>query len=172
MADRLTQLQDCLDDLLTHMYASLHYTYHRHPYGTIPGQPQGPDFRLAGDKEDDDKEDKKEKEKKLQNDAAAAANGEVVKPTEPSTPAPETPAKFNENLRELAQHLVLKEQQIEYIINSLPGIGNSEVDQEKRMRELERELREVEERRERKEREKEELVDLLGEVIGKVKRVP
>lgn len=169
MADRLTQLQDCLDDLLTQMYASLHYTYHRHPFGSIPGQPQGPDFRLAGDKEDDDKEDKKEK--KLQNDAAAA-NGEVVKPAEPSTPAPETPAKFNENLRELAQDLVLKEQQIEYIINSLPGIGNSEMDQEKRMRELEKELREVEEERERKEREKEELVDLLGEVIGKVKRVP
>jgi mediator of RNA polymerase II transcription subunit 21 len=177
MADRLTQLQDCLDDLLTQMYASLNYIQTRHPYGVIPGQPQGPNFKLAGD--DDDKE-----EKKVKNNASGNTNGNTnghaqqqqqqqqPQQREPATPPPETPDKFNAALRELAQDFVLKQQQIEYIVNSLPGIGNSEQDQSRRMKELEKELREVEEERGKKELEKEELVDLLGEVILKVKRVP
>ncbi|KAF2207620.1 hypothetical protein CERZMDRAFT_50822 [Cercospora zeae-maydis SCOH1-5] len=149
------------------MYASLHYIHNRHPYGVIEGQPQGPDFRLAGD--DDDKEDKKDKKK---GSAAGNANGETDAKPDVATPAQEDPDKFNIGLRELAQDLVLKEQQIEYIVNSLPGLGNSERNQEQRMKELERELREVEIEREKKEVDKRELVEVLGEVIGKVKRVP
>ncbi|PPJ55647.1 hypothetical protein CBER1_09546 [Cercospora berteroae] len=167
MADRLTQLQDCLDDLLKQMYASLHYIHNRHPYGTIEGQPQGPHFRLAGD--DDDKEDKKDKKK---GSNAAATNGENDAKPEVTTPEQEDPDKFNTGLRELAQDLVLKEQQIEYIVNSLPGLGNSEQSQEQKMKELERELRELELEREMKEADKQELVAVLGEVIGRVKRVP
>lgn len=66
---------------------------------------------------------------------------------------------------------MLKEQQIEYLINSLPGLGNSEADQEKRMRELEKELREVEAERLKAESEKDALVDGLGKVLVGVKRV-
>jgi mediator of RNA polymerase II transcription subunit 21 len=145
------------------MYASLNYVHTRHPYGDIPDQPtQAPasDSREVG--------------------RAPATNGDgPVQQTdgqnggrEPSTPSPETQYTFNNALRELAQDLILKEQQIEYIVNSLPGIGNSEADQERRMRELEVELRQVEEERARKEVERENMIDLLGEVIGKVKRVP
>ncbi|SMQ54445.1 unnamed protein product [Zymoseptoria tritici ST99CH_3D1] len=165
MADRLTQLQDCLDDLLTQMYASLNYVHTRHPYGDIPDQPtQAPqaDSREVG-----------RVATTGDGPAAGAQQGEGQNGSrEPSTPSPETQNTFNAALRELAQDLILKEQQIEYIINSLPGIGNSEEDQERRMRELEAELRQVEEERAQKDVERENMIDLLGEVIGKVKRVP
>jgi mediator of RNA polymerase II transcription subunit 21 len=75
-------------------------------------------------------------------------------------------------MHELARDLVLKEQQVEILINSLPGIRSSEADQERRMRELEFELREVEAERAKAETEREALVEGLGRVIGGVKRVP
>lgn len=185
MADRLTQLQDCIDvvcalshtnrthvllltvvsQLNTQMFASLNYVHTRHPYGNIPGQPsQAP--QSAG----------------VQENGAPAANGDSQQqqqqgdgPTgshEAGTPTPETQDAFTAALRELAQDLVLQEQQIEIIVNQLPGIGSSEADQERRMRELEAEMRVVEEQRAKKEVEREQMVDLLGEVIGRVKRVP
>lgn len=42
---------------------------------------------------------------------------------------------------------MIKEQQIEYLISVLPGIGSSETEQEGRIRQLEGELRGVEEER-------------------------
>ncbi|KAH0390392.1 hypothetical protein KCU89_g15645, partial [Aureobasidium melanogenum] len=39
MADRLTQLQDCLDDLATQMFASIRYIQTRHQFASIPAQP-------------------------------------------------------------------------------------------------------------------------------------
>ncbi|CAK3811556.1 related to RNA polymerase II holoenzyme mediator subunit [Lecanosticta acicola] len=166
MADRLTQLQDCLDDLLTQMYSSLNYIYTRHQYGEIPGQPnQAP---------------QPASQEATANGVTPAANGNATNTPAPAqngtgdagSPAPDPPDTFNAAMHELAQDLVLKEQQIELIIRSLPGIGNSEAEQEKRMRELEAELRQVEKERVQKEAEKEAMVDLLGQVIGEVKRVP
>lgn len=140
------------------MFASLNYVHTRHPYGNIPGQPsQAP--QPAGQEQ-------------------STANGDTQRgeaPTgghETGTPIPETQIAFTAALRELAQDLILQEQQIEIIVNQLPGIGSSEADQERRMRVLETEMREVEELRAKKETEREKLVDLLGEVIGRVKRVP
>lgn len=154
--------------MLTQMYATLNYIQTRHPYGVIPGQPQGPNFKLAGD--DDDKEEKKSS--KINANGNNNTNGDAKQQRETATPPPETPDRFNAALRELAQDFVLKQQQAEYIINSLPGIGNSEQDQAKRIEELGSELKEMEVVRERKEVEKEALVNALGEAILKVKRVP
>ena len=42
-------------------------------------------------------------------------------------------------MRDMARDLVLQEQQIEVLINHLPGLGNSEESQVRRMRELEAE---------------------------------
>ena len=149
------------------MYASLSYIQSRHPYGDIPGQPsQAPQASAAINT--------------VPNSAVSLANGDQhqfgQQPQQPgervATPPPENPEIFDAALRELARDLVLKEQQIEYLINSLPGIGNSEADQEKRMRELEIELREVEAERTKAEEEREALVEGLGRVIVGTKRVP
>lgn len=156
------------------MYASLNYIYTRHPYGEIPGQPsQAPPAAPAPPSA----------QELSANGVAPAPNGEAATTQqnssntqngrgEAATPPPDPPETFNAAMHELAQDMVVKEQQIELIIGLLPGIGNSEDYQERRLRELEAELRQVEEERTRKEKEKEAMVDLLGEVIGKVKRVP
>ena len=142
------------------MYASLSYIQTRHPYGEIPGQPSQapqphPPTTPAAPH-------------------SALSNGHAQftqQPDPPSTPPPEDPQTFDAALRELARDLVLKEQQIEVIINSLPGLGNSEAEQVERMRELEGELREVEAERARAEAEREGLVEGLGGVLVGVGRV-
>lgn len=154
--------------LLNQMYASLSYIHNKHPYGQIEGQPsQAPQPSAA---------------EPTANGAATTTNGDAAAsqqtpaPAQPAhdatTPAPDAPDKFNAAMHEMAQELVLKEQQIEIVIKSLPGIGVNEADQEKRMRELEVELRQMEEERAKKEVEKQDMIDLLGDMMGKVKRVP
>lgn len=66
---------------------------------------------------------------------------------------------------------MLKEQQIEFLISVLPGIGTSERDQEERLKALEAELRVAEEERARAVREKEEVLERLDGVIRGVRRV-
>ena len=66
--------------------------------------------------------------------------------------------------------MIVKEQQIEYLISRLPGIGSSEAEQESRIRELEAELRAVENERERKARELKRLGKKLDKVLGTVEK--
>lgn len=151
------------------MYASLSYVYHKHPYGEFPAQPsQAPQASQS---------------EPTANGVAPTANGDAAASQhtpaggqtngqDAGTPPPDPADKFNAAMNEMAQELVLKEQQIEIVIKSLPGIGVNEADQEKRMRELEAELRQMEEERARKETEKQAMVDLLGDMISKVRRVP
>jgi mediator of RNA polymerase II transcription subunit 21 len=70
-------------------------------------------------------------------------------------PLPDPPDLFEARCQELAQDIVVKEQQVEALIASLPGIGVSSGVQEGRIRELEGELvrLEAEHRRAEKERE-------------------
>lgn len=89
-------------------------------------------------------------------------------PNQPPTPDP--PALFAYRQRELARDLIIKEQQIEYLISRLPGIGSSEAEQEARIRELEGELRHVHVERERKAQELKKLEKKLEAVLGTVER--
>lgn len=164
------------------MYASLNYIQTRAPYGVFEGQaPQDPESK-AKEKEEKEKDKEKDKDKhkdkeKPKVNGTAQANGEAVQdglPTrhETGSPPPEKAEIFDATIREMARDLVMKEQQIELIINSLPGLGSNEVMQENRMRELEIELKDVEAERVKKEGEKDAMINLLGEIIGKVKRIP
>ncbi|MCJ1368116.1 RNA polymerase II mediator complex subunit [Acarospora aff. strigata] len=131
MADRLTQLQDCLDQLATQFYASIRYITTHHDSLPLPTEPK----------------------------------------LNPEDATPDSPQTFAAAQRELARDLVLKEQQIEYLISVLPGIGTSEREQQERLRVLERELREAEEERGKAVREKEEVLERLDRVIRRVRRV-
>jgi mediator of RNA polymerase II transcription subunit 21 len=129
------------------MFASITYIDTRHPASSIPNQVD-------------------------QHAAANQPSNIQQAPPPPPPPSdldnrhhPEEPGKFHETLRELAQDLVIKQAQIEALIDSLPGLGNSQEDQEKRIEELEGELREVEKMREEARREREEL---LGRVETKI----
>lgn len=86
----------------------------------------------------------------------------------PVTPYPAE--VFKDGQRELAQDLILKEQQIEFLISSLPGLGNSEKDQEQVIKQLEEELKVAEEERKQAVKEKEVVLARLEEVIRSVKR--
>lgn len=67
--------------------------------------------------------------------------------------------------------MILKEQQIEYLISVLPGIGTSEKEQEERLNRLQGELRAAEEERRRAVAEREEVLGRLEGLIMGVRRV-
>lgn len=147
MADRLTQLQDALDQLFTQMFASITYIDTRHPAVSIPNQvdqhtPSAP----------------------ATNNNASDPAPPAIDPDNRHNPEPVS-AHFQDTMRELARDLVLKHAQIEALIDSLPGLGNSQADQEKRIEELEDELRKVEEVREEARKEREQL---LRRVEGRI----
>ena len=77
---------------------------------------------------------------------------------------------FKAGQKELAQDLILKEQQIELLISMLPGLENSEKDQEESIRRLEAELKEAEVKRKEALKEKEAVLARLEGVIRSVKR--
>lgn len=71
---------------------------------------------------------------------------------------------------ELARDLITKEQQIELLISILPGLDNSEQDQERNIRELEEELKVAEAQRQEAIKEREETMAKLNAVICSIRR--
>ncbi|QDS70657.1 hypothetical protein FKW77_001014 [Venturia effusa] len=173
--DSLTQLQDCFDQLLTQMFASIRYIDTHHPYGQIEGQSDQSPATTAITQP--------------QPPAAQPTQTLPIHPSsnnntsDPAQPPPLPPAQteaeirftsraaFRPTLQELAQDLVLKEQQIEYLIDTLPGIGTSQLSQEARIRELEQELKEVSAERKKWVAVQEDLVGKVEGVIKGVRRV-
>ncbi|KAJ5189189.1 Mediator complex subunit Med21 [Penicillium cf. griseofulvum] len=187
MADILTQLQTCLDQLATQFYATLGYltTYHDNAPTTPP--PNVPDAvpalaKIA--KNSSAPPVPAAIANKVGGAATVAGNASPphAPPQQPGAapgtaregddpnlpPAPDSPRTFASRQRELARDLIIKEQQIEYLISVLPGIGASEAEQETRIRELETELREVEKERAAKVRELKKLRTRLEDVLGAV----
>lgn len=77
---------------------------------------------------------------------------------------------FRAALVELAQDLITKEQQIELLISILPGLDNSEQDQERNIRELEEELKVAEAQRQEAIKEREVTLAKLDTVIRSIRR--
>ncbi|KAI6245102.1 Mediator of RNA polymerase II transcription subunit 21 [Erysiphe necator] len=71
---------------------------------------------------------------------------------------------------ELAHDLIIKEQQIEALISVLPGLENSERDQEDILRSLDKELKSLESESVKAYTEKQELIKQLDEIITSIKR--
>ncbi|KAI6909348.1 hypothetical protein D0869_04133 [Hortaea werneckii] len=170
MTDRLTQLQDAIDNMLTLQFTLQIYNQTKHPYADIPGQlSQAP------------KETKTEAGQLTNGDTTtqqpngpsqAQQQAQQEGPEEEKPPVPDTPENFERALRELAQAMVLQEQQMEVLINSLPGLERNEAEQVQRMRALEAELREVEAERVKAEEERVKMLDALGGVMNGARRVP
>lgn len=78
--------------------------------------------------------------------------------------------EFKDGLAELSRDLIIKEQQIEVLISSLPGLDSSEADQERYIQELEDELKVAESQRQDAIREKDQILAKLDEVIRSVRR--
>ncbi|KAL1994861.1 hypothetical protein VTN49DRAFT_1048 [Thermomyces lanuginosus] len=207
MADIITQLQTCLDQLATQFYATLCYltTYHDNsPANPPPGienvmpqlakipkdrpnaapmpviqnqsaqQPQQPTNQQQQQQQQQQSE---QAETSTQPPGAAGAGAGTAGDADPAKnmldsennpPRPDSPTTFAARQRELARDLIIKEQQIEYLIGRLPGIGSTEAEQEARIRELDAEMRKVEEERARKARELQALGRRLEAVLGAI----
>ncbi|KAI0458731.1 mediator of RNA polymerase II transcription subunit 21 [Xylaria acuta] len=138
MGDRLTQLQDAVDQLATQFIASINYINQHHSLETL-----GPrDQIVVIPKQEADQQE--------------------------VDPHPED--VFRAALVELAQDLITKEQQIELLISILPGLDNSEQDQERNIRELEEELKVAEAQRQEAIKEHEETLAKTNAVIRSIRR--
>ncbi|CEI69712.1 hypothetical protein FVEN_g11455 [Fusarium venenatum] len=135
MGDRLTQLQDGLDQLAQQFVACLHYVNKRHDLEIL-----GPNDKIREVKD-------------------------IPKEVD-SLPADE----FRAGMVELAQDLIIKEQQIEVLISSLPGLDNSEMDQERYIKELEEDLKVAEAQRQEAIKEKDQILAELDGVIRSIRR--
>jgi mediator of RNA polymerase II transcription subunit 21 len=71
---------------------------------------------------------------------------------------------------ELAQDLVVKEQQIELLISLLPGLESTEIDQERCIHELEEEVRIAEAQRLEAVKEKREIMKTLSTALRAASR--
>ncbi|KAL2811057.1 mediator complex, subunit Med21 [Aspergillus granulosus] len=170
MADILTQLQTCLDQLATQFYATIGYltTYHDNSPATPPETPGAAPALAKIQKNSTNPPIPASAAAILANSQASPAGAGATTATTPGPatataapgtesaedptlpPRPDSPRTFAARQRELARDLVIKEQQIEYLISVLPGIGSSEAEQEGRIRALEKELRGAEEERARR----------------------
>lgn len=92
----------------------------------------------------------------------------IISDTVTVDPLPED--QFKDGQLELARDLILKEQQIESLISVLPGLENSDKDQEGTIQRLEQELKEEESRRKQALKEKDVILEKLESVIRSVKR--
>ncbi|KAK2865389.1 RNA polymerase II mediator complex subunit [Arthroderma sp. PD_2] len=182
MADILTQLQTCLDQLATQFYATLCYltTYHDHspaiPPPNVPSaipqlkkipknaSPNAPAAQAASGQAQGQSQTPQQQQQ--QGDAAGGAEEE----NRDLPPRPDSPNTFAQRQRELARDLIIKEQQIEYLISVLPGIGSSEAEQEARIRQLADELREAEKVRRRKRRQMKKLAEKIDGLLEAVSR--
>jgi mediator of RNA polymerase II transcription subunit 21 len=78
--------------------------------------------------------------------------------------------EFRSGMLELAQDLVVKEQQIELLISLLPGLESTEIDQERCIHELEEEVRIAEAQRLEAVKEKREIMKTLSTALRAASR--
>ncbi|RMD44168.1 hypothetical protein DV735_g993, partial [Chaetothyriales sp. CBS 134920] len=144
-SDILTQLQTCYDQLLTQFFATVSYLSQRHPL--IAPQPiAGLRATLPATDEHSSQPGREDK-------------------IEPFTLRPVSPDQFNQKQRELAEDLVRKAQQIESLIQKLPGLGKDEEQQADDIRKLAEQVREMEVLRRQKRQEMADCVSQLDHVI-------
>jgi mediator of RNA polymerase II transcription subunit 21 len=142
------------------MQASLRYISNRAPPAAIPGQPLLSTFSEL---------EASQATQTTQASQATQSGTHQDQPPAASIPTgPATQEEFSKDIRELSRDLVLKEQQIEVLIASLPGLNASEKEQVDRMKELERELEGLEGERKEAMKERETLLKNVDEIIGRV----
>lgn len=90
---------------------------------------------------------------------------------EPTLPKPVSPDQFQEDIKEFARDMVIKQQQIEALVANLPGLNVSEEQQVERMQQLETQLELLEAERVQAVKDKQVLLTKVEDKIMQVGRV-
>jgi mediator of RNA polymerase II transcription subunit 21 len=154
-SDVLTQLQTCYDQLLTQFFSSVSYLSLRHPLiapDPIPGEPH---TQVPKDDKMPEGTSTKHRYTKMAVSTEDTAMGFQAVP----------PATFQHAQDELAEDLIMKGQQIEQLIRSLPGLGRGEEQQAREIQELAIKVREMEKLRKQKRKELRQAVRQLDDII-------
>lgn len=80
------------------------------------------------------------------------------------------PQDFKAGMVELSRDLIVKEQQIEVLISTLPGLDNSQQDQERHIKDLEEELKTAKTQRVEALKERDNILTELDAVIRTLRR--
>ena len=160
-SDILTQLQTCYDQLLTQFFSTVSYLALRHPLVApepIPGDPYT----------QPSKEDAAQDGISYPSNTSSRHRYTFMKPREEDAEMglqPIPPAAFDRAQQELADDLIRKGQQIEYLIQNLPGLGRDEEEQAREIKQLVIQVREMEALRKQKRRELRQCVQQLDDVV-------
>lgn len=190
MADRLTQLQICLDQLVEQFNATVNYVNNNSDPGMldedeasviniaanapVPGQavPTAPAANLVPAATQSPAQSTTQQSPQSAKQQSPAHQS----PQSPDQASPglnssaSTTSNFNNTIRELSTDIILKSRQISMLIDSLPGIGVSPESQLKIIEDLTEELKVVDKERSKKIEEKDMMLkwceSLIIEVAG------
>jgi mediator of RNA polymerase II transcription subunit 21 len=156
-SDILTQLQTCYDQLLIQFFSTISHNHRRHPLvapDPVPGEPYSNPPRDAILQKGHSG-----RHRYVQYDL----RGEDTNPD--TDLQPHVPDDFDREQQELAEDLVRKCQQIEYLIRRLPGLGHDENEQNEEIKSLVEQVRQMEARKKEKRREMKECLKQLDDVV-------
>ncbi|KAK6386231.1 Mediator of RNA polymerase II transcription subunit 21 [Exophiala oligosperma] len=170
--DILTQLQTTYDQLLTQFFSTVSYLSQRHPLVAPEPDPSDPYTNPPAVHAQ-----AVQTPTATNPDGGSAQNGGLLPGPEDTDRSvyplrPASAGTFESAQRELAEDLVAKAQQIEFLISRLPGIGRGEDEQAREIRELVERVRAMEVRRKTRRKEmRETLRKLDGVVLGMAQSV-
>lgn len=153
--DILTQLQTCYDQLCVQFFSTVSYNARRHPLVGPDPDPRDPftktprDAIIAGGRHN-------YVQYKLGPEDAGADSIDLQ---------PQSPEVFDQAQQDLAEDLVVKAQQIEYLIRRLPGLVQGEEEQNAEIRRLVEEVKEMEVQRKEKRKEMRQCLEQLDNVV-------
>ena len=158
------------------MFACLHWVSNNSVPQSIQGQPYlPPDGVLPGLNNSQPTptgaaQDSQQQLNATEPSQSTAVNGVSAAPaTNPDLEAANR--DYQITLRELAQDLVVKEQQIEMLVKDMPGLNRSQNDQEARMKNLEAEAQTLEAQAKDVDQERELLIKRVEETMMRIRRV-
>jgi mediator of RNA polymerase II transcription subunit 21 len=168
MADILTQMQDEVDMVYAFLSLPTSTTYTpTHSLVQLLNMMQSQLFQIRTRAPPSVPTGQQRVDSFAEKEAKDRSESNPTQPADASAPAQPTHEEFAADIKDMARDLVLKQQQIELLIASLPGLNSSEAQQVQRMKELEGQLEELEGERVRAVKEREELVKLVeGRIVG------
>ncbi|KAK9454473.1 mediator complex, subunit Med21 [Dipodascopsis uninucleata] len=173
MTDRLTQLQNAIDQLAVQFYSAMHYLDTHHDFVPLEDEPKVSDPQAVTLAplilSDINCLELKEEAKGTKPVCCIFANERSYRDLCDIVVVDDA-AVFDAAKSELASDLMVKTRQIDLLISSLPGAGVSATDQLARVRKLEAELENVEVERLQWAKRRQELLSKCDSVILELSR--